>query len=111
MGTDVLLISPMAGIAAMLFAGHLAFKVLKREAGSDRMNAVSRFIRDGAAAYLHRQHKTVAFFVFLSAAALALIFGLLISPNCGPFNLCGLRRRSLLQKPRKIGGKTLNEEE
>ncbi len=80
---DLTLISPIAGISAILFAGYLTFRVLKHETGTPRMNDISRMIREGATVYLHRQHKTTAVIMVVLAVALALIIGLLVSPILG----------------------------
>ena len=69
------LLTPMASISALLFATYSAWRVLKGETGTARMNDISNAIRDGAMTYLRKQYKTIAIFVAVSAIALGFALG------------------------------------
>jgi len=69
------LLAPMASISALLFAAYSAWRVLKEETGTARMNDISQAIREGAMTYLMKQYKTIAIFVAISATALGLVLG------------------------------------
>jgi len=69
------LLAPAAGICALLFAVYSAWRVVRHEAGTDRMREISRIIRDGATAYLKRQYQMITIVVALSAMALSLALG------------------------------------
>ena len=69
------LLAPMASISALLFAAYSAWRVLKGETGTARMNDISDAIRDGAMTYLRKQYKTIAIFVTISAIALGFTLG------------------------------------
>ena len=48
------------GVLALLFAGLFAWLVLRKPAGTKRMQEISAAVREGAMAYLFRQYKTIA---------------------------------------------------
>ncbi len=63
---DLMWITWIGSIAALLFALFLAISVLRKDPGNDTMIEISKAIQEGAIAYLKQQYKVVAiFFVFL----------------------------------------------
>lgn len=79
---DVMWITWVGSIAALLFSLVLALSILKKDAGNEKTKAISKHIQEGAIAYLKQQYKVVSiFFIFLFILFLVLAFGLdLISP-------------------------------
>ncbi len=79
---DLMWLTWVGSIAALLFALFLALSVLRKDAGTDRMKEISRYVQIGAMAYLRQQYKVVGLvFVCLFVLFLILSFGLrLISP-------------------------------
>ena len=69
------LLAPVASICALLFAAFSAWRVLKGETGTARMNDISQAIRRGAMTYLGKQYKTIAILVAISAIALGFALG------------------------------------
>lgn len=69
------LLAPVASVCALLFAAFSAWRVLRAETGTARMNSISRAIRDGAVTFLKKQYRTVAIFVAISTVALGLALG------------------------------------
>jgi K(+)-stimulated pyrophosphate-energized sodium pump len=61
MGT--LIIAPIVGIIALLFAYYKATVVSKAEAGNEKMKEISSHIHEGAMAFLSREYRSVAIFV------------------------------------------------
>jgi len=59
---NLLLLAPIGSLLALMFAGYLAFKVLQRERGTERMREIGDAVKEGAKAYLRRQYSVVAFF-------------------------------------------------
>lgn len=57
---DTLLLAFIAGIIALVYAGYLAFSVVKAPRGTKEMTEISDAIREGANAFLTRQYKTLA---------------------------------------------------
>ena len=55
----VLALSFLGALAALIFAGIKAKKVLGFSQGTDRMKEIATFIKEGANAYLTRQYKVV----------------------------------------------------
>jgi K(+)-stimulated pyrophosphate-energized sodium pump len=74
---DYTILAPVAGAIALVFAGFLAWSVLKENAGTERMREISGAVQEGAMAYLNRQYTTIAIF----AVVLAVILGLFIDPK------------------------------
>jgi K(+)-stimulated pyrophosphate-energized sodium pump len=56
---DYLLLAPIAGIIALLFAAYLMSSVLKEDSGNAKMQELSQAIFEGAMAFLNRQYKTL----------------------------------------------------
>jgi len=69
---DILTLTPIiAGAIALLYAGFLAFSVMKEDEGNDTMKGIAKAIREGAKAYLNRQYKTVFAFAIVIAVILS----------------------------------------
>ncbi len=68
---------PGAGIAAILLAMYLAWDVLRRDQGSDKMKEVAGMIFEGAVAFMKRQYRTIGILALLAAAIIAVILGFL----------------------------------
>ena len=81
-GRDLMWVTWLGSIAALLFALLLALSVLRKHPGSDTMQELSRAVLEGATAYLKQQYKVVGLFFILLFAVLAVIsYGLkLLSP-------------------------------
>ncbi len=68
-----LLISFIAGLAALGFAFHLAMKLKSIKIKSKKMEEISKTIQDGAKAFLMREYQTLIFFVIIVAAILSIL--------------------------------------
>lgn len=62
---------PLAGLLALAFAGYKAWWVNRQDAGTDRMKEISGYIQTGAMAFLNREYRVLAVFVFVVAILLA----------------------------------------
>ncbi len=69
------LIIPVAGVAAVLYAGWLARYVLSRDTGTAEMQEIGGMIFEGAMAFLSRQYKTIAIFAALTAVVIGAVVG------------------------------------
>ncbi len=69
-------ISIIVGVIGLLFAGFLAFNVLKRGEGTERIKEISEAIKEGATAFLTREYRILAIFAVIVAIVLGLIPGL-----------------------------------
>lgn len=72
---NLLYLAPIAGLAALLFAGFLAASVLKESPGNPKMQEISDAIFEGAMAFLNRQYKTLIPFTVIIFAILFFIDG------------------------------------
>lgn len=63
MNDMTLIFAPVAGIVGLIFAALLARKILKSDAGTDRMKEISNYIHEGAMAFLTREYRTLAVFI------------------------------------------------
>lgn len=63
---------PVVGIIALIFAYMLASRINKVDVGNDRMKEISSYIQEGAMAFLTREYKSLLVF----AAVLFIVIGL-----------------------------------
>ena len=62
---DTLIIAPIVGVLALLFAFYKASLVGKADPGTERMQEISSYIHEGAMAFLTREYKTVSIFAII----------------------------------------------
>ena len=67
---ESIIVALAAGGAALLFALFTAIRVLRADAGNQRMRAIGDSIREGAATFLRREYLILAPFVIVVAAGL-----------------------------------------
>ena len=81
-GRDLMWVTWIGSVAALLFALILALGVLRKSPGNSTMQDLSRAVLEGATAYLKQQYKIVGLFFALLFVVLAIIsYGLqLLSP-------------------------------
>jgi len=72
---STLMIAPIVGVLALLFAFYKASIINKADPGNDRMKEIASFIHEGAMAFLAREYKSVGIFAII----LFLILGVTIS--------------------------------
>lgn len=97
MNDFILFLAPAAGIAGLLFAVYLAYKISKSDAGTDKMKEIANYIHEGAMAFLTREYRTLAVFIvvvfgILTAfinwqTALCFVIGALFSILAGFFGM------------------------
>ena len=74
-GFDLLLLAPVGSITALMFAAYLAFSIMQKDEGNDKMKEIAQAVRVGAKAYLKRQYLGVSlFFLVVFFILLALVF-------------------------------------
>ncbi len=66
-----LILYPIIGLIALLFAAFLANKINKVSAGDNRMKEISSYIHEGAMAFLKREYKTLTIFIVVLFVILA----------------------------------------
>ncbi|MCR1897619.1 sodium-translocating pyrophosphatase [Irregularibacter muris] len=74
---NMIIIAPLVGVAALIFAYYLTAKILKMDIGTDRMKEISTYIHEGAMAFLTREYKALTLFVAV------LFVVLIITPGLG----------------------------
>ncbi|MHB1161332.1 MAG: sodium/proton-translocating pyrophosphatase, partial [Chloroflexota bacterium] len=67
--------SLVVGAVALLFSGYLASNVLRQSEGNERMQEISRAVREGAMAFLSREYRTLAIFALVVTVVLAVLIG------------------------------------
>ncbi|MCX7903004.1 MAG: sodium-translocating pyrophosphatase [Caloramator sp.] len=92
-----IVLAPIAGIIALLFALYLSNKISKADAGTDRMKEIASYIHEGAMAFLMREYKSLSIFIIVVflvlgffinwLTALCFIFGALFSILAGFFGM------------------------
>src|SRR3989344_8410830 len=75
----LILISVLAGLIAILFAGILAVSIMRQPAGNSEMHRIARAIQKGASAFLNRQYRTAAIFVIVVAVLMYFFLGAIAS--------------------------------
>jgi K(+)-stimulated pyrophosphate-energized sodium pump len=67
MTLNLVWVVPVCGVAAILFAIYLAWDVLRRDTGTQKMQDVGATIYEGAVAFIRRQYTTIAILAVLTA--------------------------------------------
>jgi len=70
MNIDIVLIAPVGGFVALLFAIFLFFSVKRQSPGNEKMQELSNAIREGSMAFLKSEYKVLVLFVVIVAALL-----------------------------------------
>ncbi len=73
---DIVIASFVAGLIALVYAGYLAYRVVKSPKGDAKMQEISKAIEEGANAFLMRQYKTLLPIVALLLVVIALLVGM-----------------------------------
>jgi K(+)-stimulated pyrophosphate-energized sodium pump len=63
LSTTAIIFAPIAGIFALLYALYLARKIAKADPGNEKMQEISKYIHEGAMAFLKREYRTLAIFI------------------------------------------------
>ncbi|MFC1930275.1 sodium-translocating pyrophosphatase [Chloroflexota bacterium] len=66
---------PITGVIAIIFALYLAITVLKRDAGTEKMQEIGGTILEGAMAFLKRQYSTIGILSVVVAALVGVVLG------------------------------------
>ncbi|KRQ88042.1 putative K(+)-stimulated pyrophosphate-energized sodium pump [Caloramator mitchellensis] len=92
-----IILAPIAGIIALLFAFYLSNKISKADPGNERMREISSYIHEGAMAFLTREYKALSVFIIVVyivlgffinwLTAICFIFGALFSILAGFFGM------------------------
>jgi len=69
----LVILVPLAAIAALVAAGLLARSVLAAPTGNPRMNEIAAAVRQGAGAYMNRQYRTILIVAVVIGALFALM--------------------------------------
>lgn len=64
----------IAGLFALIFAGYLAWYIIRQPLGTPKMIEIYQAIRQGSKTYLKRQYKTIAIICMILAFILFLFF-------------------------------------
>src|SRR5687767_3883333 len=64
---------PCFGVVALLFTMIQGSWVTKQPAGNDRMREISKYIADGAMAFLKAEYKILTYFVIIAAILLGVM--------------------------------------
>ncbi|MDI6640525.1 MAG: sodium/proton-translocating pyrophosphatase, partial [Methanocellales archaeon] len=68
---ELALLAPIVSIIGLIFAAFLTLSILRQDAGTPEMKAISHAIQKGAMAFLYREYKTLIIFVVIVAGVLA----------------------------------------
>src|SRR3954454_7093816 len=81
MSNALLWLIPIAGVAAILFAGYLARDVLSRDQGTQAMQDVAGTIFEGAVAFIRRQYTTIGIIALFGAVIIGAVITLVETPE------------------------------
>ena len=77
---QLMLLVPIAGIGAIIFAALMARDVLRRDAGTPQMQDIGDRIFEGAMAFLRRQYTTIALLALGAAVLVGILLAVLSQP-------------------------------
>jgi K(+)-stimulated pyrophosphate-energized sodium pump len=81
LATAIQWIIPIAGIAAILFAGYLARDVLRRDTGTQAMVDVANTIHEGAVAFIRRQYTTIGLVALVASVVIGIVIYIVETPD------------------------------
>jgi K(+)-stimulated pyrophosphate-energized sodium pump len=84
------LIIPVAGIAAVLFAVYLARDVLGRDKGPQAMQDVADTIREGADAFISRQYRTIGLLAVVGAVVIGAVISIFETKDVADTGIFGV---------------------
>jgi K(+)-stimulated pyrophosphate-energized sodium pump len=84
------LIIPIAGIAAVLFAVYLARDVLGRDKGPQAMQDVADTIREGADAFIRRQYQTIGLLALVGAVVIGAVISIFETKDVADTGIFGV---------------------
>ena len=62
---DIIMVAPIVGVLALLFAVYKASGINKAKPGNERMQEIASYIHEGAMAFLARQYRSVGIFAIV----------------------------------------------
>ncbi|PAB60808.1 sodium-translocating pyrophosphatase [Anaeromicrobium sediminis] len=71
---NMVVIAPLVGVVALIFAFMLTSRINSVDVGTDRMKEISTYIQEGSMAFLTREYKTLV--IFAGVLAVVLAFGI-----------------------------------
>src|SRR5207245_1376042 len=72
---ELIWLIPVAGLAAVFYAGFLTWDVLRRDTGTPEMQDVASMIFEGAMAFLRRQYGTIALLAVVTSVVISIVVG------------------------------------
>ena len=72
MEDNIIVVAPIAGVLALLFAVYLTTVINKADPGNETMRELSDAIHEGAMAFLNREYKSLAVFVLVLIVVLGI---------------------------------------
>ena len=75
-------IVPVLGVIGLLFAGYLAAKVSRQDAGTEKMKEISRAISEGARAFLMSEYRILVIFVIVLFVLIGIGIGNWVTAVC-----------------------------
>lgn len=78
----LLMLVPVVGVLALLFAAYLTAKVTRQDSGTEKMNEIAAAISDGAKAFLTAEYKILVFFVLILFVLIGFGIGNWITAIC-----------------------------
>jgi len=79
---DLMLLAPIAGVLALVFAGILASGILKKDPGNDKMREIMGYIHEGAMAFLYREYKVLAIFIVVMVVVIGIFLKSWVTAIC-----------------------------
>ncbi|MCQ1528329.1 sodium-translocating pyrophosphatase [Lutispora saccharofermentans] len=79
---DLMLLAPISGVLALVFAWILAAGIMKKDPGNDRMKEIMGYIHEGAMAFLFREYKVLAIFIVVLAAIIGILLKSWLTAIC-----------------------------
>jgi K(+)-stimulated pyrophosphate-energized sodium pump len=79
---DLMILAPLSGVLALIFAWVLATSIIKKDPGNDRMKEIMGFIHEGAMAFLLREYKVLAVFVVVMSVIIGILLKSWLTAIC-----------------------------
>ncbi len=79
---NLIILAPLSGVLALIFAWILANSIVKKDPGNDRMKEIMGYIHEGAMAFLFREYRVLLVFIVVLTVVIGIFLNNWLTALC-----------------------------